>query len=83
MSILKELSIKMVERANALGLRGKKRDDATLDFFVGAVNALYLAGKKKDADHIATVTAMILQTRGFDEVARLAWKGEKEQADVN
>lgn len=39
-ALMKTLCKKFVERTEALGLRGKKRDDALVDFMCGAATAL-------------------------------------------
>jgi len=61
-----------VERATAQGLKGKRRDDAVLDYFCGAYIALKAIGETDCAHHVGTITGLVLATRGYDEVVRLA-----------
>ena len=68
---LDELCRKFKERAEYHGLKGKRRDDELMAFMVGAASALYLAGRKDEGDHVASVTAMIFSTRGYAGVDRI------------
>lgn len=40
MNIQQKVALRFIERAEKLGYRGKRRDDAALDFFTGAHSAL-------------------------------------------
>jgi hypothetical protein len=64
-SIQRELAVSFVERAKYLGLKGKARDNAVLDFFCGAACALEKVGKHEEAQQVGMTAAMILSTRGY------------------
>jgi hypothetical protein len=72
-----QMAVKLIERAAALGLKGKKRDDAALDYFVGAAAGAELAGDAKLACHLGVVSAMIISVRGYIGVAELAAEAVK------
>ena len=63
---------RFIERAEALELKGKKRDDAALDYFCGAAAGAELAGNAQLATHIGVVCATMLSVRGFFAVKELA-----------
>ena len=60
-----ELALKFVERSNALQLRGKKRDDAALNFFVGASLGACLAGDLELGNHLSNLAVFTLSFRGY------------------
>jgi Asp-tRNA(Asn)/Glu-tRNA(Gln) amidotransferase B subunit len=72
---LRELCKSFMERSTALIYKGKKRETAAMDYFVGAVAGAKLAGKEDFAEHIGRWVVMLLRPRGYSEVERLA-KGE-------
>lgn len=59
------------DRMVCQGLRGKRRDNATLDFLAGAIAGLYAMDKRDEANHLSMVAAMIIAPRGFAEIERL------------
>lgn len=67
-----KIALAFKARAEMLGYKGKKRDDAALDYITGAMVGLYLAGKPVEADHLGVVAAMVIAPRGFREVERMA-----------
>jgi hypothetical protein len=68
-NMIKTLCTKFIERSQALGLKGKKRDDAALHFFVGAAHALLLVNpKSEDAQRVKRWLELILQMRGYEAV---------------
>ena len=71
-AITKNLAAKFIERADALGYKGKKRDDAALDFFVGAGAVAAETGNAELAMHLTRVVVMIISVRGFFGVKELA-----------
>lgn len=78
---LKPIAIAFVQRAEALGMKGKSRDNAAIEFFLGAYVAAYGLAKGdaesdagKHATHILAVTQMLVCTRGYAEVKRIAEK---------
>ena len=69
---IKTIATRFIERAAALELKGKKRDDAALDYFVGAAAGAELAGDGKLAAQLGAVAVMIVAIRGYIGVAELA-----------
>jgi hypothetical protein len=69
---LVQLSRQCVERMDWLQLKGKRRDDAAIHFFVGAAQGLAYAGLADAANHVGTWNSMVLAYRGYSEVLRLA-----------
>jgi hypothetical protein len=69
---VKELSQFIVERMTALGLKGKKRDDATLHYWIGAATGAGLAQNENLAQHLRTLAVLLIATRGYEEVERMA-----------
>lgn len=72
---IKFVAEKFVERANALGLKGKRRDDAALDFFCGAAIGAQAANNIPLAQQIGNVAALIVAVRGAMAVIDLT-KGD-------
>jgi hypothetical protein len=72
---LGELGKAFVERASALSYKGKKRDAAAMDYFIGAAAGARLSGNEDFAERIGRWVIMLLRVRGYSEVERLA-KGE-------
>ena len=68
-----ELAKRLVERCYALNLKGKKRDDECLSYWLGAAQGAMLAGNAQMGQHLHT-GAMIIAVRGHFEVAVLANK---------
>lgn len=52
--------------------RGKKRDNESFEFMVGAWAALEAAGLEKEAGHLGVVLSMLIAPRGFAEIERIA-----------
>lgn len=73
---LQTLASRFVERANALHYRGRRRDDAALDYFLGAATGASIAGDETLALALGNLTGLVLSLRGYAEVERLA-KGEE------
>lgn len=75
-----------ITRAEHLNLRGRKRDDAAMEFFVGAAMGVNTLVKEKgdDAstlyDHIILVASLLIATRGYAAVVGLAKDREQEAA---
>jgi len=65
-----------IERAKALGLKGKRRDDEAVAYFLGAYALATMDAKRTHDDalakHIGTVTELCVATRGYSAVERLA-----------
>lgn len=79
MTMLKTLCKAFVQRADHQNLKGKKRDDMALEFMVGAYAAL-AAAKHPEAEHVGAVVAMVICTRGFSEVKKIAEAEDKAAA---
>lgn len=75
MTIIQQLAMGFIGRSQALGLKGKARDRALMDYWAGAYSALRDTGHEH-ADWVGRVGAMILSVRGYSELERLA-KGDK------
>ena len=67
-----QLSRQCVERMGALRLKGTRRDNAAIHFFVGAAQGLAYAGLTDAARHVGVWTSLVLAVRGYAEVLRLA-----------
>jgi hypothetical protein len=77
--MLKTLCKTFVNRANELGMKGKARDAALIEFMVGACMVLHIT--KHDAyEHVMGVTAMVLTVRGFKECERIAALADEPEA---
>lgn len=72
MNILNQLAKQFRDRATAQGLRGKAADKAAIEFFLGAAAALGMVGKTDDMNQVINWTSLVLCTRGFREVERMA-----------
>lgn len=68
----KMLAQAFIERAVARNYRGKKRDDAALDFFIGATNLAQFTGDAALTQHLKTILVLIIAVRGFKGVEELA-----------
>ena len=69
---LRKLCASFVERAAALNLKGKKRDDALMDYMIGAHVALAATGQAEDAQHVGNVAALLFSVRGYRECEQIA-----------
>jgi endogenous inhibitor of DNA gyrase (YacG/DUF329 family) len=78
---LHALAVAFVERSKTLEYKGKARDKAVMDWFLGAALALELEGKKETAEHIKRVACWILAIRGYSEVEKMA-QGHVETYDA-
>ncbi len=79
MNVVQRLAKLFVHRATELELKGKKRDDAAIEFFMGAYAGCHtLSMGNKDsaagmaADHILRVTSMVICVRGYAAVKEIA-----------
>lgn len=77
--MLKHLCKTFVRRAEAQGMKGRKRDEAMIEFMVGAWAALHEAGHPQ-SDHINVVLSMVLTVRGYAECLRIANASDAEAA---
>lgn len=69
------------DRAEVLGYKGKRRDAAMLDFWIGAWSALVAVGLAEEAKRVGMTAAFILAPRGYGELHRyIENAGEGQQA---
>lgn len=61
-----------VERMECLGYKGKKREDAVLDYWCGFAMGAKAAGDQEMCSNLAAIGALIIAVRGYAEVKRLA-----------
>lgn len=71
-STIGALAVAFVERASSLGYKGKQRDKAALDFFIGAIKLAELQGNTELYNHLGNVAALLIAIRGYSEVVRLS-----------
>lgn len=74
--LARTLARRFIERAEELGYKGKKRDDAALDYFVGAAVLAELQGNKLLYEHLGRVALFVIAVRGYFGVKELAAKLE-------
>jgi hypothetical protein len=67
-----KLALSFIERADALSLKGKKRDDAALDYWCGAAIGAGLAGNTQLESHLGRIAALVISVRGFMAVKEIA-----------
>ena len=79
-TILIETCKSLVERCDALGLKGKKADNEAVTYFCGVYTGLRLAGKEEDAAYIGRMVAIVIAVRGMSEVRRILAEAAKEPA---
>lgn len=72
--ITRKLAASFIERSEALGYKGKKRDAAAMDYFAGAGMSAELAGNQPLGNHIARVMVFIVSVRGYAGVTEIANK---------
>ena len=81
MNTFQKLCVQFVERADYMGLKGKARETECLAFFVGASSALQTIDHP-DKGHVLGCTAMIIASRGYGEVKRIADEALREHANA-
>jgi hypothetical protein len=67
-----KLATSFMERADALNLKGKKRDDAALDYWCGAAIGAGLAGHTQLESHFGRLAALVISVRGFMAIKEIA-----------
>ncbi len=73
--ITRELARNFVERSEALGLQGKKRDDAALDYVCGAATAYQIIHEDALVRHLSTVAALVVSVRGYFGIRQILEQG--------
>lgn len=76
---VKAVARAFVARSEELGFKGKKRDDLAVEFFLGAYVGAHACANGDEnspagklANNILATTSMLICTRGYSEVKRLA-----------
>jgi hypothetical protein len=67
-----KLALSFIERADALSLKGKKRDAAALDYWCGAAIGAGLAGDAQLESHLGRLAALVISVRGFMAIKQIA-----------
>ena len=70
--LARALARSFIKRAEALGYKGKKRDDAALDYFCGAAVLASESGNASLATHLGALCALTISVYGFVAVSQLA-----------
>jgi len=76
---LKSIAERFIARVEHLEFKGKQRDKLALEFFVGCCVGLEIAGHP-DAQCVLNTTALLIATRGYGEVVRIASDDERREA---
>lgn len=78
---IRALARKFKERAEELGYKVKKRDDAALDYFCGAATLAEINGDQALLKHLMVVLVMYISIRGMFGVNEIAaWPDEEPEA---
>lgn len=75
MTIITEVAKKCVERMNYLGTKGKRRDDACINYIAGAAQMSAFrdgAETKLETNCLCTWLALVVSVHGFKAVQRAA-----------
>jgi hypothetical protein len=73
MKLVRHLCRGFIERARQLNLKGKKREDAAMDYFVGAAKAMELyPTNEEDYKVLHGWVVLLLSTRGYAVVVQEA-----------
>lgn len=67
-------------RSESHNLKGKRRDNALMDFWAGAFCALAMAGHEDAAQNVARLMAMVLSVRGYQELDRIIESAAKKES---
>lgn len=70
--IIRTIAQRFVERAESLGYKGKKRDDAALDYWCGAAVAAEASGDANLGQRLANIAVLIVAVRGYFGVKEMA-----------
>lgn len=65
------------ERANSLALKGKKRDEMTLNVFVGAIHGATMANNQALADYFTRIGVLLVASRGYSYVETIIKEAER------
>jgi hypothetical protein len=78
-TIITRLARGCVEALSYTGYKGKRRDEATVAFWNGAIIALH-GVKHEDADWVSRVGHMLIATRGYKEIEEIIRKADAAKA---
>lgn len=68
---VRAIAQRFVDRATELGMKGKRRDAAALEYFVGAAALAEAIGDNLLHQYLGRVTAFIIAIHGYAGVQRL------------
>jgi hypothetical protein len=71
-TMIMSLTKAFVSRSTEQGYKGKRRDDAALEFFLGAVVSARELGREDVAQHLEVFAALVLSVRGYRELELLS-----------
>lgn len=71
-AVTKALARRFVERSESLKYKGKKRDDAALDYFCGAAVLAEEMGNDAMGEHLARICVLMISVRGYIAIKELA-----------
>jgi hypothetical protein len=69
--VIKRLAVSFLERADALGLKGKRADSAALEYFIGACALAQAQGDTAMYEHLGRLVGMVICLRGVFAVREL------------
>jgi hypothetical protein len=71
-TVIKQLAQEFVNRASALELSAKDRNQFALEFWIGAAVALRLTGQAQLSEDVARVGVLDIGNRGYQAISELA-----------
>ena len=77
-SQIKAISELFVKRAEAMQMTGKKRDQAALEFMLGALAVAEVKGDTALFNHLSKFVAFLVTTRGYAAVLEFSTKEIEE-----
>lgn len=66
-----QLAERCIERMDSKCVRGKRRDDAVLEYFVGASEMADITGDTMLSEHLTRICALVIALDGFKGLQRL------------
>lgn len=77
--IARNLAKAFIKRATELGYKGKKRDDAALNYFVGAAVLAELQGNNILYQHLGRLAGFLIAIHGYAAVKDIAKRQPKKE----
>jgi hypothetical protein len=71
----REIAAAFVRRSECVGFKGKKRDELSLEYFIGAATMLRASGQPDHAAYVERLCVLLIATRGYKWVAKFAAEG--------